>query len=179
MNTEQEKNSRKNPLRTVVWSVAGLALLTPWVAMQFTTEVNWDSTDFVVFGTMLFVVCGAYDIATRLTGSKAYRLAVGIALLGTFLLTWINLAVGIVGNEENPLNLLFFIAPLTGIVGSMLARFRPRGMAYAMVATAFVQAIVALALLVGGWGFTLVLSGFFVIVWLASAHLFSKAAQQQ
>jgi hypothetical protein len=89
---------RGNPLRIVVWGIAAFALLLPLVAMQFTSEVDWDFADFAVFGTMLLVVCSTYELGTRLTGNKAYRLAVGIALLGAFLIIWIQLAVGIIGD---------------------------------------------------------------------------------
>ena len=105
MNTKPVKNPGRNPLRVVVRGTAAFALILPLIAMQFTSEVVWDFMDFAVFGTMLLVVCCTYELATRLTGNKAYRLAVGIALLGAFLLTWINLAVGIIGNEENPTKL--------------------------------------------------------------------------
>jgi len=169
-----EKRGR-NPLRIIVWSTAAVALMVPWIAMQFTSEVVWDITDFAVFGTMLLVVCGSYELAVRLTGNKAYRLAVGIALFGAFLLTWINLAVGIIGNEENPANLMFFAIPLVGVAGAFIARFESRGMARAMVATAIAQAIVAVIALLTGWGFIFVLTGFFIVLWLVSAHLFHKA----
>ncbi len=35
-----------NPLRIVVRGAAARALLLPWVAMQFTSEVAWDFADF-------------------------------------------------------------------------------------------------------------------------------------
>lgn len=163
-------------MRIVVWGVAAFALMLPWIAMQFTSEVVWDSKDFAVFGTMLLVVCGTYEFAVRLTGNRAYRLAVGIALIGVFLLTWINLAVGIIGNEGNPANLMFYAIPLVGVIGALIARFESRGMARTMVATAFAQAIAAIIALLAGWGFTVVFTGVFIILWLASAYLFRKAA---
>jgi len=163
----------------VVWGTAAFALLLPWMAMQFTSEVAWDFADFAVFGIMLFGVCGTYELGTRLTGNKAYRLAVGIALLGAFLQTWMNLAVGIIGNEENPANLMFFAIPVVGVVGALLVRFESRGMARALVATAIAQALVAVIVLIAGWGCTFVLTGFFIILWLTSAQLFRKAAQEQ
>lgn len=97
-NSKHDAVKRGNPLRVVIWGIAAFALLLPWVAMQFTSEVVWDFADFAVFGTMLLVVCGTYELGTRLTGNKAYRLAVGIALLAAFLLIWIQLAVGIIGD---------------------------------------------------------------------------------
>lgn len=172
----------RNPLRIVIWGAALALLLLPAVAMRFTSEVDWSGFDFVVFGAMLLFVCGGYELATRVTGNQAYRLAAGIALLGAFLLTWINLAVGIVGNEANPLNLLFFAIPLAGMAGGLVARFRPRGMAWALVAAAIAQVLVAVvALLAGGEDAIVVfgLTGFFVLVWLSSALLFRKAAQER
>ena len=96
-NSGNGDRQRGNPLRIVVWGLAAFALLLPLIAMQFTSEVDWDLTDFVVFGLMLLVVCTGYEIATRLTGNKVYRLLAGIALLGAFLLIWMHLAVGIFG----------------------------------------------------------------------------------
>lgn len=178
MTTMHQNDSRSsNPLRLVVWGLAAMALATPWVAMQFTNEVNWDRPDFVVFGIMLLVACGAYEFATRLTGNKAYRLGAGIALLGMFLLTWINLAVGIIGNEGNPANLIFLALPLVAGAGALMVRFRAHGMARVMVATSITQVLIAVIALVAGWGYIFVLTAFFVFLWLSSAHLFRKTAQ--
>lgn len=173
--TQHGDGKRRNPLRIVIWGTATFALMLPWIAMQFTSEVDWDLADFAVFGIMLLVVCGTYELGTRLTGNKWYRLAVGIAVLGAFLLTWINLAVGIIGNEGNPANLMFIAIPMVGIIGALIARFGSRGMARALVATAIAQVIVALIALIAGWGYTFGLTGFFTILWLTSAHLFRKA----
>ena len=169
---------RGNPLRVMVWSIAAFALLLPWMAMQFTSEVDWDFADFAIFGIMLLLVCGTYELSTRLSANKAYRLAVGIALLGAFLLVWINGAVGIIGNEENPANLMFFAIPMVGMVGALIVRFESRGMVRALVATAVTQALVAVVVLVVGWGHIFVLTGLFIILWLTSAQLFLKAAKE-
>ena len=176
--TKQGDGQQGNPLRVAVWSIAAFALLLPWLAMQFTSEVDWDFKDFAVFGAMLLLVCGTYELVTRLTGNKAYRLAVGIALSGAFLLTWVNLAVGIIGNEGNLANLMFFAVPMVGMVGALIARFKPLGMARALVATAIVQVLVAVIALIAGWGNAIIFTGFFVLLWLTSAHLFRKAAQE-
>lgn len=177
-NSKHDDIRRGNPLRAVVWGTAAFVLLLPWVAMQFTSEVDWDLADFAVFGAMLLLVCGGYELATRLTGNKSYRIAIGIALGGAFLLTWMNLAVGIIGNEENPANLMFLAIPAVGIAGALIARFEPLGMARALVATAIAQALVAVIALVAGWGYIFVLTGFFILLWLTSALLFRKAAQE-
>ena len=87
-----------NRWRTAVWSGAAALLLLPAVAMQFTREVNWDGFDFAVFGAMLLLACGTYELGTRMSRNRHYRAATAIAVVSGFLLVWINLAVGILGN---------------------------------------------------------------------------------
>ncbi|WP_437663506.1 hypothetical protein [Sorangium sp. So ce1182] len=162
-----------------VWGAAALVLLLPLVAMQFTEEVAWDLADFVIFGAMLVGACGTYELAARSTGNRAYRAAVGVALAAAFVLVWMNLAVGIIGNEENPANLMYGGVLAVGIIGAVIARFQPHGMGRAMVATALAQALVALIAVIAGLGYTFMLTGFFVALWLTSARLFWRAAREQ
>jgi hypothetical protein len=178
-NTENGSGRRGSRWRRAVWGTAGLILLLPWVAMQFTEEVAWDLGDFAIIGAMLFVACGTYELAARVTGNTAYRAAVGVALAAAFILIWMNLAVGIIGSEENPANLMYGGVLAVGIMGAILARFQPHGMARALVGTALAQALVAVIALSAGWGSALILTGIFVVLWLTSAQLFRKAAREQ
>jgi hypothetical protein len=165
--------------RLAAWSVAALLLLLPLVAMQFTDEVNWSLADFVVFGALLAGVGGAFELAVRTTRNAAYRAAVGVALAAAFLLVWANGAVGIIGSEDNPANAMFGGVLVVGIVGAAFARFRPRGMARALVATALAQVTVAVIAAVAGLGHIFVATGFFGALWLASSWLFRRAALEQ
>jgi len=165
--------------RIAVWGTAALILLLPLLAMQFTEEVAWDLADFAIFGAMLVGACGTYELAARVTRNHAYRAAVGVALATAFILVWMNLAVGIIGNEDNPANLMYGGVLAVGIIGAIIARFQPHGMARALVATALAQALVAVIALIAGLGYTLILTGFFVALWLTSARLFRKAAREQ
>lgn len=177
--TGNSNSGRRGGLwRIVVWGGAAALLLVPLMAMQFTDEVQWTGSDFAIFGAMLAVPLGVLELAVRATGSMAYRAAVAVALGAAFLMTWANLAVGIIGSEDNPLNLMFFGVLAVGIVGAFMARFQPRGMARALVAMGVAQVLVAAAALIGGH-FTVVLTGFFVAAWLMSAWLFRKAAEDQ
>jgi hypothetical protein len=90
-----------------------------------------------------------------------------------------NLAVGIIGSEENPANLMYGGVLAVGIMGAVLARFQPHGMARALVGTALAQALVAVIALSAGWGSALILTGIFVALWLTSAQLFRKAAREK
>ena len=55
------------------------------------------------------------------------------------MLVWINLAVGIIGSEDNPANLMYGGVLAVGVAGAVAARFRPGGMARALAATALAQ----------------------------------------
>jgi hypothetical protein len=178
---------RANRWRIAGWSAAALVLLLPFVAMQFTDEVVWDRTDFIIFGAMMVAAGGSFELAARMTGNSAYRAAVGVAVAAAFLLVWMNLAVGIIGNEDNPANLMYGGVLAVGIIGAVVVRFQPHGMARALLATALAQALVAVIALIAGEHQSPVssvteilgLNGFFVALWLGSAWLFRKAAREQ
>jgi D-alanyl-lipoteichoic acid acyltransferase DltB (MBOAT superfamily) len=169
---------RGSGLRVAIWGGAAALLAAPWVAMQVGTDVHWTRLDFVTWGVMLAAACGAYELAARKTGNRAYRAAMGIAILAAFLLVWINIAVGIIGTERNPANLMFAGVILAETVGAVIARGDARGMARASVATAVAQAIVGVAALVLRSPEGVILSGFFAVLWLVSGALFRKAAGQ-
>ncbi len=171
---------RRNPLRWWVWGGAAGLLLLPLIAMQFTREVDWDGADFAVMAVMLAVLCGLYELGAWLGGAPAYRAGMGMAAGTGFLVVWVNLAVGMIGSEDNPYNLNFGLVLLIGLVGALLARFRPRGMALALVAAAALQALVAGIALVAGWDPQgAILSSGFVVPWLSAAWLFHVSANPQ
>jgi hypothetical protein len=150
-------------------------------------HVDWDILDFAVFGAMLVAVGVIYRLIKRQSRNMIYRLAAGVALAASFLLLWINAAVGVIGDESNDANLMFFGVLAVGLIGSVVARLQPHGMARALYATALAQALVATIALMAELGSTapvwpkdiLILNGFFIALWLLSAALFQKAARQQ
>jgi hypothetical protein len=172
------------PWRFLGWGGAVALLLLPLIAMQFTHEVNWTLSDFIFAGVIFAIVGGTFELAVRASGNWAYRAAVALALAGGFFTVWINLAVGIVGNEDNPINLVFFVTILIAVAGSISARFAAEGMKRAMAVTGIFQALVGLFIFFADIGsgdppgaiklliLILALAGF----WLASALLFRKAA---
>ena len=176
---------RGNRSRIAGWSAATLLLLLPLVAMQFTDEVVWDVADFAVAGALLVGAGVTLELAARRTGNGAYRAAVGVALGAAVILVWVNGAVGVIGSESNDANLMYGGVLAVGVIGALIARFRPHGMARALLATALAQALVAVIALIAGLGSTgpiwprdiLMLTGFFVALWLGSASLFQKAAR--
>jgi len=175
---------RGNRFRIAVWAAAGLLVLLPFVVMPFTDEVDWDLADFVVFGTMLVVAGLIFELLVRKARNDTYRTAVGVAVAAAFFLVWMTLAVGIIGNENDDANLMVGGVLAVGVIGALIARFRPSGMARAMFTTALAQVLVALAALIAGWGTTssnwprdiLGATAVFVALWLISAMLFRGAA---
>jgi hypothetical protein len=170
---------RGNRLRVAIWGLAAGLFLLPLVAMQFTDQVTWTTFDFVFWGGMLLVACGVYELATRLSPDRWYRAGVGAAVVGAFLVVWVNGAVGMIGNEGNPYNLLFLGAIAVGAIGALIAWFKPAGMARALYATAIVHGLVSLVAIVAGWDLRgALLSLCFVLPWLVSAGLFRRAARE-
>jgi hypothetical protein len=176
--TENSGGRHGNRMRIAVWGAAAFLLLLPLAAMQFTNEVDWTPSDFMVIGAMLFFACGTYELAVRMRGDIAYRTAFGIAVVAAFLLVWINLSVGIIGAENNPANLMFGGVLAVGFVGALIARLRPQGMSYALIATAIAQLMIGMIALAMGLGFEAAALGIvFGTIWVASAVLFRIAAR--
>lgn len=169
---------RRNRWSLVIWGGAAALLAVPAIAMRFTSEVDWGPEDFVVMGALLAMACGGYEVATRLSGNTAYRAGAAIAILTCFLTVWVNLAVGMIGDEGNPANLLFGGVILIAVVGAILARFRPRGVARAMQAAAAAQGAMAVYALFAGDYVAALPIAFFMVPWLLGAYLFLKAAEQ-
>ena len=177
--TDGVRARRGNWLRVAIWGFAGSLFLLPLVAMQFTSEVNWDGFDFLVWGLMLLVACGTYELVSRMWPNRAYRLGVGAAIGTGFLVFWANGAVGMIGDEDNAYNLLFLGAILVGAVLALAAWFKPAGMARALYATAALHGAIALYALVSGMDMRgSVLSLCFTLPYLFSAGLFSLSARQ-
>jgi len=65
--------------------------------MQFSNEVNWTLSDFVIAGVLLFGTGLMCEIVLRKIKSTIYRIAICRAVLIILLLIWAELAVGIFG----------------------------------------------------------------------------------
>jgi hypothetical protein len=106
------------PWRAIGWGLALALWITPFVAMQFTEEVQWGPGDFLVFGAMLAVAGGLLELAARTSRNLAYRAGVLVAVLAGFLLTWASLAVGTIGAANHPDNLMLGGVWITAVLGA-------------------------------------------------------------
>lgn len=181
-NTRSTAMQHRNIIRVAL--VTMCILLMPLVAMQFTDEVVWDAVDFAVAGALLFITGLAYELVARRSSKIVYRAAVAVALATALFLTWANLAVGIIGSENEPANLMYFGVLVVGIIGALAARFRPPGMARALLAMAGTQALIAAIALLAGMdeypgssvAEILLVNGLFAGMFVVSALLFQHAS---
>jgi len=172
-------------LRLIGWTIVAGLLITPAIAMRFTDEVQWTTSDFVFAGVVLIGAGAIAELAVRVSGDWSYRIGAGLAVLASVLLLWINGAVGIIGSEDNPANLLYLAIILAAFVGAVASRFRPGGMSLAMASAAGLQAIIGALAVSRGWGKgsenwpqpVIVLSIVFCLIWLSSASLFRRVAR--
>ena len=76
--------------------IPAVILMIPLIAMQFSSEWNWDATDFIIMGTLLVSAVLLYEVASRMAGKHKVMIAIAI-ILGVMYL-WAELAVGIFTN---------------------------------------------------------------------------------
>ncbi|GAA4279708.1 hypothetical protein [Gaetbulibacter aestuarii] len=85
----------KNKRYIFLLILAAALLAIPFIAMQFTPEVAWTASDFLIAGVFLFVLVSLAEVILRKVTLKKYRYLLLVILLFTFLLIWLELAVGI------------------------------------------------------------------------------------
>ncbi len=116
----------------------------------------------------------------------AYRFATAVAVGAALMLAWLSLGVGIIGKDGDPANIMYFGVIGIGMIGALIARFRPHGMARALAAMALAQAAVGAFAMIARLGYPwsgplelFCLNAFFVATFVASAWLFRRAAQMR
>lgn len=112
------------------------------------------------------------------------RLAAVVTAIGTVLVLVFGIgALGVIGAAGDPADRLYVGVLAVAIIGALATRFRPRGMAVAMLATALATMLVAVDALVLGLGGAnprleiVGLNAMFASGFLLSAWLFHRAAE--
>jgi uncharacterized membrane protein len=141
-----------------------------------TDGVNWGPMDFAVIGVLVLGAGLLYEYASTRAGSTAQRIATGIAVLAGLGLIWVNLAVGMIGDEGNPANLMYVLVLAVALIGASVSRFEPREASVWMFATAGAQVAVVVIALVAGLGPEVRADAFFIAAWVASGLLFRQAS---
>lgn len=81
----------------ITLTIVALILAIPLVAMQFTSQVDWKLSDFVIMGTLLSITGLAIDLVIRKVKSSNWRIGICLVILILLFLTWAELAVGLFG----------------------------------------------------------------------------------
>jgi hypothetical protein len=163
--------------------ISALLMLIPFTFSLFSEEMDWSPFDYILIWTLLFFTGLTYSFITRNSIDTIYRLAVGLAVVSGLMLTWANLAVGLIGSEDNPINLSYMFILALGILVSFFVRFKAMMMTIIMVTMAFlllVVGVVALFMdmhLLPHSSVTQIIgvTGFFMLPMLVSAILFYQA----
>ncbi|MEH6779837.1 hypothetical protein, partial [Maribacter arcticus] len=72
-------------------------LLIPFIAMQFTNEVQWTVADFIFAAGLLIGAGLAIEMVTRKIKNKTYKLILLVTIFSILILIWMELAVGLFG----------------------------------------------------------------------------------
>ena len=168
--------------RPIGWSLAGGLLLLPLIAMRFTDEVQWTWADFVFAAVLIGGIGGAFELAVRFAPDRTGLPGYAVALAGTFLMLWINAAVGIIGSADNDANILYALVLMIGILVGATGGFRPPAMQRALIAVLLAQlGVTAIAAVLGlgepvqGILHLAAVNGFFMVFWLLALVLFHRS----
>lgn len=177
---------KRNWWRIIGWGTAVFLLVLPFIAMQLSAPgVNWSPGDFIFAALMFGMVGLLLELVARASQDWNYRGGVALAVFAGFVLIWSNAAVGILGDEDNPANLLFLAVPAVALAGGMVTGFRARGMVWAMTAAG----VVLLAVPAFAYAFAIgdaaslthfdypVFLALYALMWFGSAALFRRAAR--
>ena len=83
---------------TLLYSIPFVILSIPLMAMQFTKEVNWTISDFLVMGILLFTTVFTIGFVLKKVKTLKSRLILIVGIVVLLALVWAELAVGIFGS---------------------------------------------------------------------------------
>ena len=81
---------------SIFLGIATLILLIPLIAMQFTSQVNWELSDFIIASILLYGT--AILINLIITTSKKHKIILIVTILVLLLVIWMEMAVGLFGS---------------------------------------------------------------------------------
>lgn len=186
MKTNSKNGILQNSIVRVALATALLMLL-PLAASLLLEDFNWGVFDFVFTAGLLFVAGLSFDLLARRSGSMVYRAAFAVAIGTAAFLFFSNLAVGVIGSDDEPANVMYLGVIAIAVIGAVAVRFRPGGMAWAMFVAAAAQAsTIVIALVFGLHTYPessvleiFAVNGFFMTGWIVAGLLFRWAADSE
>ena len=183
MNMSSEPST--NRWRFLLWGILALPLLAATTAYVIDPGFGWSGFDFMLATLLLGGTGLVLDLLLLSRTNRDYRLASVIGFGGLLFLIWSNLAVGIVGSENDPFNQFYFLCLPIIAFGAVLARLKAGGMAKVMAIAATICGALMVAALVLGKHLqpmdsvaeVLIVNMLFVTLFGASAWLYRSAAR--
>jgi len=93
--TNNELDQLWKVLRLIGWGAVALVMLTPVVAMRFTDEVNWTTTDFVFAGVLLIGGAALIELVAWRVRNPVIRIGFALFVVAVVAVIWAEAAVGI------------------------------------------------------------------------------------
>lgn len=87
-----------NQRSILLFSIPFVLLSIPLIAMQFTKEVNWTLSDFLIMGILLFATVFTIDFVLKKVKTFKSRLILVVGIVALLILVWAEMAVGIFGS---------------------------------------------------------------------------------
>jgi len=126
----------------------GLGALAVWmvplVASQFFEDWHWGVGGFVRAYVLFFLTGMVMALVARRMGVWSYKAGVGLALVAGFALGWSTMVQ--TADSGHPERLWYLSVLIVGLIGALLARLQPRGLALTLFAMAATLALIAVML---------------------------------
>lgn len=176
-----QKNLTKTVLPAVIITAALLAV--PFIAMQFTIEVNWSISDFIIAAILVFSAACSLLLLLQASADLRYKAGVVVAIGTTFLLIWVNLAVGIIGSGATFANIVYSVVVAIVLAGTFLSRFAAKGLERTMFAAAGALVLITIVQLAdmmhnNSVMEVLMANAFFAALFVTAALLFRNTASK-
>lgn len=81
-----------------IYLIALSLLIIPALGMQFSNEVNWSFSDFLIAGIILFIAASMVNIILTFIHTKFWKIILLIVSFLIIAIIWAELAVGIFGS---------------------------------------------------------------------------------
>ena len=76
----------------VIYGLAALLLVIPFIGMQFTKEINWSGFNFLIAGILLFGTAFCVDMVLKMEKKNAKRMFYIVIILLALFLIWPELS---------------------------------------------------------------------------------------
>lgn len=126
---------RRSVLRLKRLGPVAALMVIPVILLRAAQGLEFDPGDLVFLAILLGLLFAAHEVLLRVPDRLAFRAGLAVALLTGLGQVWINLAVGIIGSEDDLANLIYAAVIIVAVLGSAITAFRPAGLAMAMVLT--------------------------------------------